>query len=82
MFFEKNTAKGGAQAFFTHTFLGKPKIMYYEIASKSELNPPYKTFFHEFGHAIDNLSKKGAGLLASRQKSYTKIFARNWTAIA
>ncbi len=59
MFFEKNTAKGGAQAFFTHTFLGKPKIMYYEIASKSELKPPYKTFFHEFGHAIDNLSKKG-----------------------
>ena len=33
--------------------------MYYEIASKSELKPPYKTFFHEFGHAIDNLSKKG-----------------------
>ena len=72
MFFEKNTAKGGAQAFFTHTFLGKPKIMYYEIASKSELKPPYKTFFHEFGHAIDNLSKRGFGYYSDTFKHSQK----------
>lgn len=77
MFFEKNTAKGGAQAFFTHTFLGKPKIMYYEIASKSELKPPYKTFFHEFGHAIDNLSKRGFGYYSDTFKHSQKAGKKN-----
>lgn len=61
MFSGKNPAPDGSQAFFTTTFLGKPKIMYYDIASKRSDVPPYKTFFHEFGHAIDYISKTGSG---------------------
>lgn len=62
MFQDKNPDPDGADAFFTDTFFEGPKIMYYNVSNaRNNHKPPYKTFFHEFGHAIDSISQKGSG---------------------
>lgn len=59
-----NPAPHGASAYFGRDFWGRPRIMYYDIERKGQLNPPYKTFFHEFGHALDFLTVRGRGFLS------------------
>ena len=66
LFSESNPVPHGASAYFGRDFWGRPRIMYYEIDSKSRLHPPYKTFFHEFGHALDSLMVRGSGFLSDR----------------
>ena len=39
-----NPAPHGASAYFGRDFWGRPRIMYYDIERKGQLNPPYKTF--------------------------------------
>lgn len=58
MFMNTNPT-GGANAYFTRTSTRKAKIMYYDVGGRGILIPPYKTFFHEFGHTIDNLADNG-----------------------
>lgn len=62
----KNPRKNGASAYFGRDFWGRARIRYYEIDKKRQLNPPYKTFFHEFGHALDDLSVRGRKFRSDR----------------
>lgn len=64
LFPHANPKAHGASAYFGRDFLGRPRIMYYDIEGKSKLQPPYKTFFHEFGHALDSLMVRGKGFLS------------------
>lgn len=66
LFSEKNPKKHGASAYFGRDFWGRARIRYYEIEKKQQLNPPYKTFFHEFGHALDDLSQRGRRFCSDR----------------
>lgn len=66
LFSHPNPDIHGASAYFGRDFWRRPRIMYYDIEGKSRLNPPYKTFFHEFGHALDALTAKGWGFLSDR----------------
>lgn len=66
LFSEKNPKKNGASAYFGRDFWGRARIRYYEIEKKQQLNPPYKTFFHEFGHALDDLSQGGRRFYSDR----------------
>lgn len=76
LFSHANPAPQGASAYFGRDFWGRPRIMYYDIVGKSQLHPPYKTFFHEFGHALDALMVRGWGFLSDRFR-YTSYAESN-----
>lgn len=61
-----NPKKGGASAYFGRDMFYRPRIRYYEIEAKGRLAPPYKTFFHEFGHGFDDIQKWGRGFYSDR----------------
>ncbi len=73
---EKNPKKGGASAYFGRDLFWRPRIRYYEIEAKGRLSPPYKTFFHEFGHGLDDLGKRGRGFY-SDNFSFTQEARQN-----
>lgn len=60
MFMNANPS-GGPNAYFIRESSEKSKIMYYDVINRGNSFPPYKSFFHEFGHAIDNLAEDGTG---------------------
>ncbi len=73
---DKNPRRGGASAYFGRDFFRRPRIRYYEIEAKGRLSPPYKTFFHEFGHGLDDMGKRGRGFYSDRF-SFTQEAGQN-----